>query len=82
MPPPDTPARERSPLLIAAAIVAALPVLYGLSYGPMLWLVGASDSEWALVAMNWFYTPLDFLCHRSKTFNDLLYRYAQLWGAP
>ena len=82
MPDPNNPKRERSPLVIAAAIVVPLlPVLYVLSYGPMFLLIRWGLIEEPYTFVNWFYAPLDYLCYKSKTFNDLLYWYARLWGA-
>ena len=68
--PPDTPKRERSPLVIAAAIFLALPVLYLLSYGPAVWLLthGYSDA-WDFA--RWFYEPIGWLRRQSEWFNAL-----------
>ena len=57
---PETGAGERSPLVIAAALVTLLlPVLYVLSCGPVRWL-GNRGHLSAEVArfFSWFYWPL------------------------
>jgi len=77
---PDTPKRERSPLVIAAAIVVPLlPVLYVLAYGPLLLLV--KHGVLSESAFLWFYAPIEYLVHRSQAIDSLFFWYARLWGA-
>ena len=74
--PPDT-ARERSPLVIAAAILAALPVLYVLSVGPMVRLMrqGYMSEEFAIA----FYWPLEKLCEACEPLARVIVWYQSLW---
>lgn len=72
----------RSPaVVIAAIVVVLLPILYVLSYGPAILLIRLGLIEYPYTLVNWFYSPLDYLCRLYPPFSQLLHWYAQLWGA-
>ena len=72
--------RERSPLVIAAAIgVPIAATLYVLAYGPLLLLVKHGVLSESVFL--WFYMPIEYLGDRSQAIDSLFFWYARLWGA-
>ena len=79
MPAPDNN-RERSPLVVAAVVVVALPVLYVLSIGPVAWLQQHGfDSGNQFLGRH--YAPIHYLADHCEVFRDFMRWWISLWGA-
>ena len=66
------------PRHLIPAVLCALLVAYPLSEGPLTFMYYKSGS----VAPGWmqgFYSPLDWLCEQSETFNRFYSWYMMIW---
>ena len=74
--PPDTPKRERSPLVIAIGLILS-PALYVLSIGPavsLMWRGYLSKQTFGRI-----YAPLNYLRDNFEPIGDTLRWYCSLW---
>jgi hypothetical protein len=84
MPEPSTKKREGAPLLISAAISAAIglpltPILYVLSIGPAIWLFNHGYVSGMIPILWSFYAPLREM-RRISIFATFIDWYISLWG--
>jgi hypothetical protein len=80
----ETPSRSRA-LLWIAALVFALPLLYVLSLGPVVWIFVRTKGFGGLVPvepLEVFYSPVIWLDGHNDIFHHLLSDYVKLFGFP
>jgi len=78
----DDGRRSRFPVILIAAVVAALPMLYVLSVGPVGWLVNNEfiDPDSGLgTVVGAIYTPLEAVAEFCPPFKLLIGWYLELW---
>jgi hypothetical protein len=69
------------PLMFAVVgLLILLPILYGLSTGPVMWL--SCKGYLSNDSVTYFYSPLDFLCEHCEPLSRLILWYEDLFMCP